>query len=236
MEEAQRLRLGHAVRTGEGTTIGRADLEEVLEVLGGGVPLSARAAAVPTVVACAEALLGTDGSNRPVYAYLGDLHPGLGTIGLILDPAWLDRLVGVSRCDSGGLAGGIGGFAHVDEADRRAGVKELSTETSVVLTDAGWMQSFVDEVASSYSRQVNGYVEGEEPDVSAWGDVRGRCIEGVRGAGGEMDRRLWTWECRLGLPEMGWFVGLVLSEEGYVTLEELLDEGCVVPAHVTRPA
>ena len=192
-QEAQRLRLGHAVRTGEGTTIGRADLEEVLEVLGGGVPLSARAAAVPTVVACAEALLGTDGSNRPVYAYLGDLHPGLGTIGLILDPAWLDRLVGVSRCDSGGLAGGIGGFAHVDEADRRAGVKELSTETSVVLTDAGWMQSFVDEVASSYSRQVNGYVEGEEPDVSAWGDVRGVASTGFGGRGAR-----WTGGCGRG--------------------------------------
>lgn len=232
-QQVARLRLGHAIRGRNGQTVDREDLEAVLEVLDGTASLDARVPQVPAVVARAEALLEREPGARPVYAYLGDLHPGLGTIGLILDHEWIDqRLQGVSRCDSGGLAGGLGDFGLVEESTRHEGGRELSTETSTSLSLSGWIKTFEDEIVSSYGGQVEPHVRGAEPVVSGWVDVRRTCIEQSRQLGRKLDRRLWTWECRLGTPDCQHFVRLVLSEEASITLDELKDDGRTVPDHV----
>lgn len=232
-QQVARLRLGHAVRGRNGQCVGREDLEAVLEVLAGTVSLDARQPDAPTVVAMAEELLRIRADARPVYAYLGDLHPELGTIGLILDHDWIAHgLRGVSRCDSGGLAGGMGDFGLVEEEMRHNELKELSSETSSLFDVDGWQACFVEEVALSYGGQVEPYVRGTEPVVSGWGDVRRTCIEQSRQLQHDLDRRLWTWECRLGTPDCQHFVRLVLSEEASITLDELNDDGRTVPDHV----
>ena len=218
------IRLGHAI-----APLGdeRAALREAIDVAAGRVTLQPRAPRVASVVLQAEQWLGA--SPRPVYAYVGDLHPALGTIGLIVDRGWADHgaVQGASRCDSGGLAGGLGEFAAIPAADRQGSLASLSFPQCG--DDVGrWPDRLEDEIAQSQARGADGYVDGDVPDASAWGDARSRALA----AGpGPHDRRLWTWELRLGQgPAPEHDVALALSAGAFKEMELLrVDEPAYEP-------
>jgi hypothetical protein len=191
---------------------------------------------VLAAVAAAEAILGA--GTRPVYCFVGCLHPGLGTVGMIFDRACCDDgLQGVSRCDSGGLAGGIGVFAYVPEDDRGNSLIEMSFMGDRL---ASWPDEFDEELASSYTAPAE-YARGTLPNTDGWGDVRARCLESHSQAIEQglpdvppSDRRVWTWEARLNEgPEPHRLRFLVLSEaqRNSLTLDQLRDLGDM-PDHV----
>jgi len=108
---AKRVRLGHTL----GDRSSSADDSAVclaVAVANGDTRLEPRLPVDPTAVLGAEFLLGA--IPRPVYAFVGSLHPDLGCVGLVLSRTWASRSVqGVTRCDSGG------GFS-CDEVDSAA--------------------------------------------------------------------------------------------------------------------
>jgi hypothetical protein len=186
MAGASNVRLGHALRGGADA------VHEAVEIIRGDRALTARAPADPSAVSAAEEVLGVTAAARPIYAYLGDLNPSLGTVGLVIERAWLATLTGVSRCDSGGLGGRRGAFAELDHAEAMQALRDL---TFADATLPAWSATFEQEILTSYLRQHSGYVDGDEPETSAWlHDVRARCIGH---ATPPRDRRLWTWEARL---------------------------------------
>ncbi len=165
-DAGRRIRLGHAYWSSRNAT-DVDDIEEVLRVVQGSSTLKPRPATESAVVS-AESLLGI--ADRPVYAFCGCLHPKLGTIGLIIGPGYLDRpLLGVSRCDSGGLVGRIGDFVHVAPEDVAPALRRLSFEGR----DLAWMETFSQELAESYSTARH-YVAGDVPNRTTWShdDVR----------------------------------------------------------------
>jgi hypothetical protein len=83
MPAANDMRFGHALR-GEPDAI-----EEAVEIARGDRRLLPRDPADPTAVVAAEDALGITPDARPIYAYVGDLHPALGTIGLMIERSWL---------------------------------------------------------------------------------------------------------------------------------------------------
>lgn len=139
----------------------------------------------------AEQLLGIDRNVRPVYAYVGCLHPALGRIGLVVSQDWFLRDPhGVTRCDTGGLAGRMGGFHHLDEAE--------ATEALTQLTHAptyAWQEGLATEVEGAFGA-FRKYLSGDAPRASSLSDARQRCIDAVVAAKEVLDRRLWTWEAR----------------------------------------
>jgi hypothetical protein len=221
-----RIRLGHAYWSTP-QALDTTDLETVLRILSGELALEPRPPSDNEAVRRAEATLGV--TNGAVYVFVGCLHPKLGTIGLILSTACLEgRLLGVTRCDSGGLAGRRGSFVYVEENE----VDNCLLSLSILGDGPGWLGAFTDEVLRSYF-DVRGYVVGTVPDVTSWTDVRARCIDSPQPPDGIRDRRLWTWEARLGHPpETSAFEALVLSTEAFKHLERLRELGQEVPSHV----
>lgn len=222
----ERVRLGHALdraRVPDGEIV-----LEALRIARGETRLEPRAANDNEAVGRAEALLGAE--PRPVYAYVGDLHPGLGQVGLLFACRWFARCAqGICRCDTGGLAGRRGGFAALrDEevAEALAGVTLLAAQLPE------WHAHFVQEVTGSYSGGLGDYVGGTCPDAQGWTDARRRCIEHASTDENKalMDRRLWTWEARMqASPETTELEYLVLSAESGKELDALHRDGEVVP-------
>jgi len=167
--QADHIRLGHA--------IGESDYNEgaagrALATAMGRETLSARAPREAAVVAGAETILGHN--VDPIYGYVGDLHPALGTVGLILSRKWASRAaIGATACDSGGLFGRLGGFAGVAEEDSVDALRSLSRTSA----DAGWDwdSEFSEELASHHAGGPTSYVGGG--------------IAGLSGAGSALSQR-----------------------------------------------
>jgi hypothetical protein len=219
-----RVRLGHAVRGADAHDV--APLTTALDVISGHAELLPRPPREPAAVLAAERALG---GARSIYAFVGLLHASLGTVGIVVSPKWATRcLTGASRCDSGGLAGGFGGFACI--ADRDASLRALSYDGTGLKR---WRLDFREEMSSSYSDREAGYVRGTVPDYNGWSDARVACIEYIRASGARLDRRLWTWETRLrGSPRPKEVECLVVSPEMHKRLEALRHTGLTVPASV----
>ena len=219
MPTASEVRLGHALRGGPEA------VEEAVGIARGMIDLLPRPPVDRDAVGAAESALGVTQDARPVYAYLGDLHPALGTVGLVLERSWLrDKLTGVTRCDSGGLIGRRGAFAMLT-TDETAGTLQALTFSGELLH--GWEPAFGTELTDSYRDGPVGYVNGVEPDVSTWKDARVKCF---LQAGASRDRRLWTWEARLGAgPDPRDVVALALSRGAASVLEDLRRRGLDVP-------
>jgi hypothetical protein len=203
-----------------------APLTTALDLISGRVELEPRPPREPGAVFAAEHELG---GARSIYAFVGLLHEALGTVGIVVSPKWATRcLRGASRCDSGGLAGGFGGFACI--TDRHASLQTLSYEGTAL---GQWKSAFQEEMITSYTDAEASYVRGALPDYEAWTDDRVTCIEYVRAIGGSPDRRLWTWETRLnGSPHPTEVECLVVSPEMHKRLEALRHTGVTVPASV----
>jgi hypothetical protein len=218
------VRLGHALLGTDDHDV--APLITALDVIGGKIDLEPRSPRDPDAVLTAE---DTFGGARPIYAFLGLLHPELGTVGIVVSPRWATRcLVGASRCDSGGLFGGRGGFACI--IDAAASWKTLSYKGARL---SSYKLDFRKEMISSYTDAETDYVRGVVPDCTGWNDDRVACIEYLRGRGAMPDRRLWTWETRLqGSPVPREVECLVVSPEMHKRLEALRHTGVPVPASV----
>jgi hypothetical protein len=219
------VRLGHAVRTDDNDD--DAALTLALGVASATAKLEHRPPREPSAVLAAEQVLGSP--IRPIYAYVGSLHPDLGTVGMVIAPTWGKRCIrGTSRCDSGGLMGGFGGFACVTNK-----VSSLQSVFYAGTALARWESDFRAEVVSSYAAAEPDYVRGAVPDSKGWRDVRAQCIQFVRTAMGILDRRLWTWEAWLeGTPLAGEVECLVLSPEMRKRLERLRHAGMKVPTSI----
>lgn len=233
MPDPNDARLGHTLRND--TAMDRESfLRQVMEIACGTTPLLARRPNEPAIVEQAEAVLGE--VPNPIYAYLGDLNPALGRpdllAGLLIHSSWADdtRLRGCSRCDSGGLVAGKGGFREVPEESREDALRSLSAPAGEAL--GGWRERFRIEVDEFFLEGVNAYIRGEAPNVNVIpdSDPRRRCIEA---AGADADRRLWTWEVRLGShPELHEIEALVLTSTGEQLLHAWEAEGNEIPEHV----
>jgi hypothetical protein len=215
-----RVRLGHAVRVAAEDDHGALVL--ALKVASGSGALEPREPHESAAVLSAEKILQAD--PRPVYAFVGLLHPELGTVGLIVSPGWVARcLQGASRCDSGGLAGKLGAFACVTDPE-----KHLIEISFISPSAEGWLEEFLSELGASYGTDHE-YVSGQEPNYTKWRDVRATCIDYGR-KNALIDRRLWTWEIRLtGSPGSDEVECLVLSPEMRKRLELLRQQGTDIP-------
>lgn len=198
-----------------------------MAIASGSRPLVPRDPADRSAVTTAEDVLGISPDARPIYAYLGDLHPGLGTIGLIIERGWLCSLAGVTKCDSGGLGGRRGAFQALDPVEAADALRALTFSAASI---DSWSPAFADEVGASYVNGPTGYVTGDEPDTTSWQDARGKCFaRSTR----PRDRRLWTWEARFEQgPAPQDVVALALSEGASKVLEDLHRRGLEVPGNV----
>jgi hypothetical protein len=185
------VRFGHAFPNPKESQTGDP-IGDAADLLKGALVLGPRDPSDESAVWLAESILNIDRTKRPVYAYVGCLHPDMGRIGIIMGYEWFVREPhGVSRCDTGGLAGCRGGFRHLSPAEAAAAVSSLSYSPP----HPGWRQFLAKEVRTSFGVWKS-YLRGDEPTVTTWRDVRRRCIEAVRNTGTDLDRRLWTWEAR----------------------------------------
>lgn len=224
---AHQVRLGHAL----GDKSNPADSDAVLSALRiarGDEELTAREPTARQAVLRAERVLRIPSNERPIYAFLGDLHPKLGSVGIIVERRWCSCIQGVSRCDTGGLAGQAGAFARlaggkVDEALRRLSFIE---ENEV----ANWPEEFCRELGASYE-DVKQYVAGDRPNSQDWqnDDIRRTLLEDDE----DDDRRLWTWEVRLRSgPESADIHALALSVEAFKEMLALRHDVGAPPDHV----
>lgn len=187
------FRFGHAFPNPNAPPLGDP-VAEACDILSGTQRLGPRNPAVTSVVWRAKELLGIARHKRPVYAFVGCLHPPLGRIGLIISDNWFRREAhGVSRCDTGGLVGCIGGFGCLTTDEAEKAVVDLSHPP-----DDGWEQSFSVELRNAFGffSGWRRYLRGEIPKSKALNDIRGRCVESNTVGGKRPDRRLWTWEAR----------------------------------------
>jgi hypothetical protein len=221
------IRLAHAYRSSP-TASDVDDVAEIIRILAGKSKLEARPPVSASAVLRAEQILKIDA--RPLYTFSGCLHPKLGTIGLVINPQCLDRcLQGVSRCDSGGLAGRQGAFVQIPEVEVATALQLLSFAGA----DPSWQTAFSDELSDSYT-SIRGYVAGDIPNHESWRDVRAKCIAAHDSTiDGVPDRRLWTWEVRLMIaPDASDYECVVISHEAFKRLEEIRRSGADVPTHV----
>lgn len=210
------VRLGHAIR--DDVDRGGADaVSAAISIVAGATSLVPRVPADRAAVDATEQALGISAAARPLYAYVGDLNPSLGTVGLIVDRSWCRELTGVTRCDSGGLGGRRGGFAVLTESQALAALGALSFAGATL---SSWDAELATEVDASYPA-TEAYVTGVEPDVSAWNDARATCVVN---AASPRDRRLWTWEARLDTgPRVDEIVALVLSPAASKQFADLIE-------------
>ncbi len=168
-------------------------LAQANKIARGEASLIARAPSETTVVTGAEGLLGYSPSKRPIYLFLGDLHPSLGELGLVFSRRWARRETpGLTRCDSGGLYGGRGDFRSFgSDSDRQMALQNLSTPNTC-LPDR-WEAAFRSEIEESYA-SPRAYVDGARPNPTSWSCERASALAELPG---DRDRRLWTWEVRL---------------------------------------
>lgn len=165
---------------------------DLIELVQSQTPLGPRDPQDNSVVWRAESLLKIERARRPVYAYVGCLHPALGTIGLILRQGWLTREPqGVSRCDTGGLAGRLGGFGALSNEEAEQAIVSLSLPIS-----DSWSNYLDSEIDSAHAGGWMGYLQGVPPSPDHLPDARGFCLRHVQQQGEDPDRRLWTWEAR----------------------------------------
>jgi hypothetical protein len=221
------MNLGHAFRLAEGASIAD-EVEEVIRIAQGKTELAARVPLDSDAVKKAEAILGVQ--RGVVYTFAGCLHPGLGTIGLIITEGSGKRLLeGATRCDSGGLAGGRGGFADIDSGE----VAEALLSLSYLREDAiDWHPAFGKELLTSYPKP-DAYIGGEVPDYTTWTDRRVGCFKNYDPDKWPPDRRLWTWEIRLGgSPHPDEFVAVVFSHEAFKHVELLRMRNELIPNHL----
>lgn len=132
-------------------------------------PLVARPPRQGSVVFLAEQILGVERDEaQPIYAYVGDLHPDLGAIGLIIARSWdaEDALSGVTKCDSVGLAGGLGGFAAIGDAEARAKALVALSYPNIEPINL-WPHHFAKEVEGDWHASAHDYVRHQ-----AWIDER----------------------------------------------------------------
>jgi hypothetical protein len=225
MTSELKVRLGHAILEDGATKDGA--LNFALELIEGTVHLAPRPPRDIKAVGSAESIMKL--KQRPIYAYLGLLHPELGTVGVIIVPGWISRCaLGVSRCDSGGLADGKGGFVCVK--DRAASLLALYFNDERL---ALWESEFSEELSNSYKDAEVDYVHGVTPNYGAWKDARAESIQYLVDGGVELDRRLWTWEAQLvGSPSPHDIECLVLSPEMHKRLEVMRREGRSIPSSV----
>jgi hypothetical protein len=166
-------------------------IAEAAAVLDGSRPLGPRDPHESSVVWEAERHLGIARNKRPVYVYVGCLHPKLGSIGFIVSRAWFGREPhGVTRCDSGGLVSGRWGFRHLEPAEAVAALLGLSHAP-----DIPWEEHLLFEVGDAFG-EFRKYLSGEVPKPNCYRDARQKCIDGENAAKMTLDRRLWTWEAR----------------------------------------
>lgn len=187
------LLFGHAFPSLDPAAVGDP-VGEACSLLKNTDTLKPRDPTAKSVVWAAEGLLGIAPGKRPVYAYIGDLHPALGHIGVIISHTWFWREAqGVSRCDSGGLIGCMGGFNCLSPDEAAQALTALSHGPN-----DKWEQFFCTEIATAFRfwDVWKRYLRGHVPTLSPRRDVRARCIEAVLAGGGAPDRRLWTWEAR----------------------------------------
>jgi hypothetical protein len=140
--------LGHALR-------GDA-VEEAIDIALGTTRLVPRVPVDRAAVDTTEQTLGIAPDRRPVYAYVGDLKPSLGTVGLVVERSWCRALTGVTRCDSGGLGGRRGAFNALDEGEALAALRHLSFDEQTL---PSWDTEFAQEVRRSYPATA-AYVDG----------------------------------------------------------------------------
>lgn len=194
-----RVRLGHAMR---------AELSEEAKLIRRAVAIATGADALqarePQAAECVYGAEETlDARPSPIYAFVGDLNPALGVLGLVFAVSWFERAPqGLSRCDTGGLFCGKGGFAaEPDLETRKQLLRSLSSEATCTVSD--WREHFRREIEEHHDRGIHGYVEGEDPRYREWDDPRARFLEHADrlGIGAIQDRRrLWTWETRMSAP------------------------------------
>lgn len=163
-------------------------VKEIWDILMNNEALGPREPTDLGTVSKAERLLGIKPNKRPVYAYVGCLHEELGSIGLVITPEWFGKdAQGVSRCDTGGLIGKKGGFAHLEDEEAEKALNTLSHHPSY-----NWEEELHQEVESAFGGWPD-YLRGNTPNAEAYNDVRKQCI---KKSGTKLDRRLWTWEVR----------------------------------------
>jgi hypothetical protein len=124
-------------------------------------------------------------------------------VGLVLAVSWFERAPqGLSRCDTGGLYCGKGGFAAEPDLEiRQQLLRRLSSDATC--TVGNWREHFRREVEERHERAIRGYVDGEDPRYREWDDPRARFLEHAdcQGIGTiQGRRRLWTWEVRMSAP------------------------------------
>jgi hypothetical protein len=203
------FRFGHAFPPLYDPNPGDA-IGDVLGLLRGSFKIGPRPPIDSSSVWYAESLLRIDRGRRPVYAYVGNLNPALGTVGVILRPTWFgSNAHGVSRCDTGGLAGRKEGFQHVETTDVEIAMRDLTHGPN------GWQPGLVRETQKAF-RSWEGYLRGETPKTTPLDRHRRKCIESVLLEGKTPDRRLWTWEARVfGDVEQAHVEFVVLSPQAY---------------------
>lgn len=224
-----RVRLGHSLGD-RWIGIDIDALRHAVDIVTGKIRLEPRPAFDPATVARAEGVL--DARPRPVYSYAGDLHPDLGSVGLILSHDWAERSIqGASKCDSGGLAGGKGCFVHIPDSERDAELQSISSPGAFTASD--WSAHLDQEITTSYGGIIE-YVNGHEPDSSTWNDARSKCIDAARSGGERLDRRLWTWELRMQEPpEIQDIHALVVSPDAHGELQRMFTlMGIELPEHL----
>jgi hypothetical protein len=220
------MNLGHAFRTSGASMTD--EVEEVVRIVRGDSELAPRAPLDPKAVTKAEALLGVNGGV--VYTFAGCLHPSLGTVGIVIAAeCWRRLLDGATRCDSGGLAGGHGAFSNINESDR----DDILVSLSYLGPHAkDWRPAFDDEVVKSY-REPEAYISGEVPNYAAWTDPRADCFQNYDRSKWPPDRRLWTWEVRLGgSPRADEIVAVVFSHEAFKHVEVLRARNELIPLNI----
>lgn len=219
---ADKIRLGHVLGKRDGAV--EADIREAVEISNGSKRLEPRTPANKDVVRGAEKILGVT-APRPIYAFVGNLHPGLGSVGLIFSRVWAKEAIhGATRCDSGGLYGRIGGFGCLSAEEAEHALRALSTPQTYAPQD--WEGEFAGEMATTYAASIDAYIKGDTPSLSPSGtDVRDRCIQHAN-ANNTLDRRLWTWELRMDAsPKPQDVFAIILSYEAFKQLEDLSNNG-----------
>lgn len=225
-KEAGDIRLGHALGLRHKGHDEEA-LKQAIKIAQGREKLLPRPPTDQKAVQHAEKILNKQSDHssddRPIYAYIGDLHPDLGCVGLIFSRDWGRReFEGGSRCDSGGLAEGHGHFCGVIRSKRDAALCAISSPVS--FDHATWEVAFAEEIKASYANGSSGYIDGDVPNTKTWphGDVRKELVPKLQASppDGGLDRRLWTWELRMkDSPYQKELIAIVTSYEAFKWLK-----------------